>query len=389
MHPIVKFLLFLMTAGVLAFVGFWGMVMIVFTGHPEVAVPCLVIFLLALLLCLFTRYKKQTGIVMLLSAVIGGGHYGYHMWQYEQARKVPQMTAGNINLRMYEPFSRNNQLARLDAPSTLQIPAGERPRLDGAVALYPLYAAFVQAVYPPPGAGDTREYDHWSSDFVRMTNTPQAYERLIAGETDMIFVAAPSDEQVKAAKAAGKTFKLTPIGKEAFVFFVNGQNPVSNLTTGQVVDIYSGRLKNWREVGGPDQAIRAFQRNENSGSQSTMQKIMGNTPLMTPLREDRLGSMGGIVNDVADYRNYSNALGYSFLYYTQTMLKNNQIKLLNINGIAPTRDNIINGTYPYAKAFYVVTTGNESPAVQQFIAWIKSPQGKTLINRTGYVAIEE
>ena len=96
-----------------------GMVMIVFTGHPEVAVPCLVIFLLALLLCLFTRYKKQTGIVMLLSAVIGGGHYGYHMWQYEQARKVPQMTAGNIDLRVYEPFSQNNQLARLDAPSTL------------------------------------------------------------------------------------------------------------------------------------------------------------------------------------------------------------------------------------------------------------------------------
>lgn len=116
---------------------------------------------------------------------------------------------------------------------------------------------------------------------------------------------------------------------------------------------------------------------------------MGNMLLMMLLCEDRLGSMGGIVNDVADYRNYSNVLGYSFLYYTQTMLKNNQIKLLNINGVAPTRDNIINGTYPYAKAFYVVTTGNESPAVQQFIAWIKSPQGKTLINRTGYVAIEE
>lgn len=389
MRPVLKFILFLMTAAALAFIGFWGMVMIVFTGRPEVAVPCLIIFLLALLLCLFTRYKKQTGIVMSLSFVIGGAHYGYHVWQYEQARRVPQMTAGDINLNVYEPFSDNNQLARLDAPSTLRVAAEERPRLDGAVALYPLYAAFVQATYPPPGADETREYNYLTSDFVRMTNTPRAYERLIRGQADMIFVAAPSDEQVKAAAAAGKTFKLTPIGREAFVFFVNKQNPVSNLTTGQVVGIYSGRLKNWREVGGPDQAIRAFQRNENSGSQSTMQKIMGNAPLMTPPREDRLQSMGGIVNDVADYRNYNNALGYSFLYYTQTMLKNNQIKLLNINGIAPTRDNIINGAYPYAKAFYVVTTGNESPAAQRFIAWIQSPQGRELINKTGYVAIDE
>ncbi|WP_373740526.1 PstS family phosphate ABC transporter substrate-binding protein [Neisseria sp.] len=382
-----KILLFVLSAAALAFVGFWGMLFIVLSGRPEVALPCLIVFLIALQLCLFTRFKKQTGIVMALAVLLGGGHFGYHAWQMEQAHKVPQMTA-DVDLDEYEPFAENNRLAKLDAPAALQIPADRRPRLDGAVALYPLYAAFVQAVYPPPAPENSWEYGWRNEGMVAMTNTPDAYERLIKGETDIIFVAEPSDAQVKAAAAAGKTFKLTPIGKEAFVFFVNKQNPVGNLSTEQVVGIYSGRLKNWREVGGPDQAIRAFQRNENSGSQTALQKIMGGTPLMEPPYEDRMQNMGGIVKGVADYRNYENALGFSFRYYTQTMLNNNQIKLLNINGIAPTRENIANNSYPYAKEFYAVTAGNETPAVKQFIEWIKSPQGRELINKTGYVAID-
>ena len=136
------------------------------------------------------------------------------------------------------------------------------------------------------------------NNVIQMTNTPHAYERLIADETDIVFVAGPSDAQGKTAATAGKTFKLTPIGKEAFVFFVNRQNSINNLTTEQTVQIYSGRLKNWRETSGEDKPIRAFQRNENSGSQTAMQKIMGNPPLMTPPYEGRIQDMGGIVNGI-------------------------------------------------------------------------------------------
>lgn len=381
-------LLLLLTLATCAAAGVVGVLFIAFTGRTEVAVPALLVFLAAVPFLLFSRFKKQAGAVMLLAALTGGGHFGYHAWKMAQARQVPQMVAGHFDLAPYQPFAEHNLLARLDAPASLHIPAAERPRLDGAIALYPLYAAFAQAVYPPPAANRPFDYVWHLSDTVAMNNTPAAYERLIAGKADVIFVAAPSDAQVKAAAAAGKTFNLTPIGKEAFVFFVNRQNPVDGLTTDQVVQIYSGRLTNWREAGGKNEPIRAFQRNENSGSQTTLQKIMGGTPLMDPLREDRLGDMGGIVNEVADYRNYDNALGFSFRYYTQTMLNNNQIKLLHINGIAPVRENIADGSYPYTREFYAVTTGSESPAVQQLIAWIRSPQGRELINKTGYVAIE-
>lgn len=394
MHPALKILLILLTLAACGFVWLWGSIIIALTTRTEVAIPALTVFVIALPVLLFSRFKKPAALVMAAAFCIGVGYNGYHEWKMEQARKVPQMSAGDLDLDVYQPFAESNRLATPGQPATIALPAEGLPRLDGALALYPLYAAFVQAAYPPPANPASRpwesKYDRRdSSGLVAMNNTPEAYQRLIDGQTDIIFVAAPSDAQVQAAAAAGKEFKLTPIGKEAFVFFVHKDNPVDNLTVEQVKQIYSGSLKNWREVGGPDQKIRAFQRNENSGSQSTMQSIMGDTPLMKPPLEDRNQSMGGIVSVVADYRNYENALGFSFRYYTQTMLAEDQIKLLKINGIAPTRENIANNSYPFAREFYAVTTGNESPAARQFINWIRSPQGQELVDKTGYVPLDK
>lgn len=218
-----------------------------------------------------------------------------------------------------------------------------------------------------------------------MTNTPHAYERLIADETDIVFVAGPSDAQGKTAATAGKTFKLTPIGKEAFVFFVNRQNSVNKLTTEQAVQIYSGRLKNWRETSGEDKPIRAFQRNENSGSQTAMQKIMGNPPLMTPPYEDRIQDMGGIVNGIITIITIMRWF-FPSIITPRPCCKTIRLDCCTSTGLPPHAENIANGSYPYTREFYPVTTGNESPAVRRFIEWIQSAQGKELLNKTGYVA---
>ncbi|MDP4161426.1 MAG: phosphate ABC transporter substrate-binding protein, partial [Bacillota bacterium] len=133
------------------------------------------------------------------------------------------------------PFKANNGLAKLDKPASLQFTDfNTMPRLDGATAAYPVYAAFVQAVYK--GLGDYYEAnmtnigkekdlsnafvssEQFPIDIVKCTKTDGAYERLIAGQTDIIFVAEPSKAQVEAIKAKGDGFVLTPIGSEAFVF---------------------------------------------------------------------------------------------------------------------------------------------------------------------------
>ena len=304
---------------------------------------------------------------------------------YQQWEKSIQIDERGVDLGEYEPFASNTKAASLDGPALLQFKKGDSiPRLDGATALYPVYSAFVRATYPQ---GD---YPVWlDNGQVVCTNTVHAWERLIAGETDIIFTAAPSAEQKLLAANAGVQPVLTPIGKEAFVFFVNQSNTVDNLTLDQVRGIYSGAVTNWKEVGGKNTAIRAFQRPESSGSQTALQSLMGDTPIMTPIQQDVAGGMGGIIRRTAAYQNRDNAIGYSFLFYATEMVRDYDIKLLSLNGVTPNRENIRNGSYPASSFFYAVTNGPPDQTEQQLIDWILSAQGQALVDKTGYTPLSE
>ena len=286
-------------------------------------------------------------------------------------------------LPLYDPFREGTLTVSLDKPSTLTL-IDNLPRLDGATALYPVYSAFVRAVYPAD----------FEKSVLACNATEDAYRRLIGGYTDIIFVAGPSEEQLQMAMDAGVELNLTPIGREAFVFFVNSQNPVNGLSINDIKKIYSGEITNWRKLDGKNSAIRAFQRTPNSGSQTALIGIMGDTPIMTPPKEYVSTTMSlGIVDVGAArvssswYRNYYNAIGYSFLFFATEMVNNNKIKLLELNGVAPTRENIANRTYPYTNEFYAVTAGTKNPNVDRFIEWILSEQGQYLIDKTGYTPI--
>lgn len=290
-----------------------------------------------------------------------------------------------VDLTIYEPFRENTKAVSLHEPSTLTL-NDDLPKIDGATALYPLYSAFAKATYPdrPYEVDDMDE----ETNFVVCTNTVGAYERLIRGEADVIFVAGPSEEQQQLAKDVGVELILTPIGREAFVFFVNAKNPIDNLPTEDIQKIYSGEVNNWKYFGLKNSKIRAFQRPDNSGSQTMLTKIMGSTPLMTPTEEDVATGMDGIIRKVSAYKNYDNAIGYSFLFFATEMVKNNKIKLISVNGIAPTRKNIENKSYPYSAEFYAVTAGTENENAQKLIDWILSEQGQSLIQETGYTPIK-
>ena len=302
---------------------------------------------------------------------------------------LPTVDDRSLMLLDYQPFSRDNQLVTLDEPADFQLETPWALRLDGATALYPVYAAFAQAVFP-----ESDDYVPFHST-VECNGTIDAYQRLINGEVDMIFAAAPSQAQLEAAEHAGMELHMTPIGSEAFVFFVNSKNPVTGLTVEQVRGIYTGAITNWSQVGGRRQSIRPFQRAENSGSQSALQRLMGDLPLIEPEEEDRVAGMGGIIREVASYRNYRNAIGFSFRYYATEMVRNGDIRLLALDGVEPTKETIRDGTYPISSYFYAVTAapiGKPAPeerneTMAAFLNWILSPQGQTLVEETGYVGL--
>ncbi|KZE37131.1 hypothetical protein AV656_11145 [Bhargavaea cecembensis] len=293
----------------------------------------------------------------------------------------PVVQDDGVNLYEYAPFLEDTKAVSTDEPASFRL-EGDLPVIDGATALYPLYASFAQAVYPE------KDYDPYMSE-VMSNRTGQAYESLINGEVDVIFVAGPSDAQKERARQAGKELELTPIGKEAFVFFVNEQNPVQGLSQQEIRGIYSGEITNWKDIGGKSAEIRAYQRPPDSGSQTALEAFMGVTPIMEAPTEQTADLMSGIIEDVADYRNYGGAIGYTFRFYSQSMIGNHDVRLLEIDGVEPTADNIRSGDYPIVSELYAVTAGTDNPNVAPFIDWILSEEGQEIVEKTGYVGIRE
>jgi phosphate transport system substrate-binding protein len=309
--------------------------------------------------------------------------------EYESS--VPELAETQLDLQLYTPFQNHVKLARLNTKSTLLI-KDNFPKLDGATSFFPVYSAFVEAAYDKE-AFTTQNHTYASSypDEIRgkvleCTRTEKAYEKIINRQTDIAFVLAPSDEQLKLAEERNAKLKFIPIGKEAFVFFVNSQNEVKNLTVSEIKDIYSGEVKNWRDVGGKWEKIQAFQRNKNSGSQTALENLMQGRTIIEA--DHKVGLMGAMLDEVANYKNYNSAIGFSFRYFATEMEKNNDIKLLEVDGVYPTLETMENGTYPLTNEFYaVIREDNKNENVDKFINWILSEEGQELVRKSGYAGI--
>lgn len=288
----------------------------------------------------------------------------------------------NINTQEYLPFKWPSKIVKLKDASLEFTRKDDLPILDGATAAFPVYSAFIHATYPR----STELYD----GVFEYNNTVGGYEKLAERKTDIFFGAYPSKEQLAYAEECGTTFEFTRIGSEAFVFFVHKDNPVSSLTAEQIRGIYAGEITNWKEVGGNDELIVAFQRNEGSGSQSMLLRFMGDTPLMEPPMSQVSGLMSGIIEEVADYESRSGSIGFSFRFYVEGIIRHPDIKLVAIDGVAPTVENIKNGTYPVVAPVYAVTwAGNDNPNVKKLLDWILSEEGQYIIEETGYVGLNK
>lgn len=252
------------------------------------------------------------------------------------------------------------------------------PRIDGSTATLPLAEAF-KANFTGTDINEVK---------VQHSKTHNAYVNLINRETDLILVTYPSEDELKLAQDNNVELEIVPIVKEAFVFFVNKDNPVENLALSQIQNIYSGKIKNWNEVGGADSKIVAYQRPENSGSQSGMlELVMKGIKMMEPTTETISQSMSDIVDVISDYDNAENAIGYSYYYYATTMYTSDTIKLLSINGIEPTYENIQTGLYDIQTAYYAVIRKDEpeNSDTRKLLNAMMSEIGQSVAKEAGYV----
>jgi len=360
-------------------VGLIGLVLISMSDVASVTIASFaaILFLPSLVLLIWLKKRKKYllgwGCCLLAVGIAFAISYSV-----EKSREIITIdVTPNINVREYLPFKEDSKIVKLDS-KTLKL-TDNLPVIDGATAAFPVYSAFVNAVYPKT----TALYD----GVFEYNNTVGGYRELALRNTDIFLGAAPSQKQVEYARQCQTTFLLTQIGSEAFVFFVHKDNPVDSLTVEQIKGIYSGKIKNWSEVGGKDEMIVPFQRNEGSGSQSMLIRFMGDTPIMPP-ETRKINSMGAIIEQVADYESRSGSIGFSFRYYIEGIIKNPDIKLIAIEGIAPTVENIKNNAYPIVAPVYAVTyENNPNPNVQALIQWMLSEEGQYIIEQTGYVGV--
>ena len=254
------------------------------------------------------------------------------------------------------------------------------PKIDGATALAPYYELMASKLL----SVDIEEARQW----VLCNKTDGAYENLINGRVDMIFCSMPSEEQQEMADNAGVKFEMTPFLNGGFVFFVNKDNPVESLTVQQLHDIYAGKITNWSEVGGDDVDIIAYQRPNNSGSQTGMYNyIIPEDEIMEAPTEMKIADMGGIIDAVASYENSEGAIGYSYYYYVTSMHYTDQIKLVQIDGIEPSDETIADGTYPLINPSYAIINADtpEDSPVRDILRWLVSAEGQETAREAGYV----
>lgn len=252
------------------------------------------------------------------------------------------------------------------------------PKIDGSTATLPLSEAF-KANFTGTDISEI-EVEH--------SKTHNAYINLINGNADLILATYPSEEEQKLAKDQSVELEVVPIVKEAFVFFVNKENPVENLTLNQIQNIYSGKITNWKDVGGSDSKIVAFQRPENSGSQTGMlELVMQGKKMMEPTTETISQSMADIIDVISDYDNRETAIGYSYYYYVTTMYTSDKMKLLSVNGIKPTYENIQTGLYDIQTAYYAVIRKDEpeNSNTRKLLNAMMSERGQNVAKEAGYV----
>ena len=145
-----------------------------------------------------------------------------------------------VDVAAFLPFEDGSDLAHIDTDFSMD---GELPVLDGAAALVPVYASIIDSVYPKGcvtyEGGVFSDDNYYGENFapdskMQYKNTVRGYKAIVDGETDILFCAAPSAEQIAYAEAQGVELVYVPVGLEAFVFFVNADNPVESLTVDEI-----------------------------------------------------------------------------------------------------------------------------------------------------------
>ena len=298
-------------------------------------------------------------------------------------------------------FSANFLFSQQDFQGISGINANNYPRVDGSTSTYPLNAIIackllgVDYEWVQSLGGTWGIYHNLHDifgnlyvwDVIKSSQTHQSFINLIDKEADLILTARKLSPDEKAyANAAGVSLIETPVALDAFIFIVNPNNPIKSLSVKQIQDIYTGKITNWKEVGGNDAPINPYMRNANSGSQELMESlVMKDLDFREfPEAPDIIHSMEGVIDVIgADM----NSICYTVYYYKHQILRETLTKTIAVEGIFPDAESISNNSYPLAAEVYTVIRSDldKSSMAYKLYEWLQSKSGQDVIAESGYI----
>ena len=184
--------------------------------------------------------------------------------------------------------------------------------------------------------------------------------------------------ELSLAKARHMSLVTHPVAMGCVVPVVDKHNPVDNITLAQLKDVYGGKMKNWKQLGGPDLKMAVMTRDSNSGTQEVFKKVVMQKARIRP-DALMLASNGAMVQAVAGNKA---AIGFISIAYLEPRLK-----ALSVNGLKACPENVKNGKYPLKRTLYLITAGEPTGNTKRFLDFLRSPEGIEIVKHEGFIPL--
>lgn len=169
----------------------------------------------------------------------------------------------------------------------------------------------------------------------------------------------------------------TTVAKDGIAIVVNPGNSITNLTAQQARDVFSGKITNWKDLGGPDAEIDVISREEGSGTRSSFDKLVLNGEKLCP--KALFQNSNGTIREAV-------ASDLSSIGYVSIGLVNEKVKAVSFDGVAPTNENVKKGSYHLSRPVYFLTKGEPTPAAKRFIDYVLSEAPQKMLEKEGLIA---
>lgn len=210
------------------------------------------------------------------------------------------------------------------------------------------------------------------------------FRDLAAREIDLMNYCRPLVKEVKEEK----DFKLKLFAWDSIVFFVNKNNPIDNITLEQARDIYAGKITKWKELGGPDKPIRLLVRPNSPDKVITgigwmiRTKLFRNPDYKLTERSEMLMGTPPIIAAIE-----KDPYAFSAVALSDALIRN--VKILRLNDVTPTKENIVNKKYDFPRPIYLATQGEPTGNLKKLIEFVLSDEGQEIISKVGFINLRE